>query len=314
MPLVDRYGRLVNYLRICVTEECNFRCIYCHREGEPPSTGPPLEAEAIARVVEVAASLGVERVKLTGGEPLCRRGIEDVVSRIKSVKGIKEVSMTTNGYYLGRMAEELAEAGLDRVNVTVPSLDREKFAYITGVDALERVLEGVEEAVRVGLNPVKLNVPVLRGFNEDCIWELVEYASRVGASAVQLIEYHSPNPSSREFREFHTSLDSIVRELERRAVHKYERELQNRPVYVLEDGIKVEVVRPMFNPSFCAGCRKLRLTADGKLKPCFFRNDNLVDIRHLLDGSADPEGIKRAIVRAVELKKPYFEKEGEDGS
>ena len=306
MPLVDRHGRPIDYLRICVTEDCNFRCIYCHREGEPPDVGPPLSARAIARVVEAAASLGIEKIKLTGGEPLCREDIVEVVSEVKSVKGIEEVSMTTNGYYLRELAGELAEAGLDRVNVTLPSVDRGKFAYITGVDGLERVLSGIEEAISEGLDPVKLNVPILRGINEECVWDVIDYEQRIGVYAVQLIEYHSPDPDSREFQRFHADLDGLLEELEERASRRYERDLQHRPVYVLETGLKVEIVRPMFNPSFCAGCRKLRLTSDGRLKPCFFRNDNLVDLRHLLEGSGDLEEIKEAILRAVYMKEPYF--------
>jgi len=306
LPLVDRHGRPIDYLRICVTEDCNFRCIYCHREGEPPDVGPPLSARAIARVVEAAASLGIEKIKLTGGEPLCREDIVEVVSEVKSVKGIEEVSMTTNGYYLRELAGELAEAGLDRVNVTLPSVDRGKFAYITGVDGLERVLSGIEEAISEGLDPVKLNVPILRGINEECVWDVIDYEQRIGVYAVQLIEYHSPDPDSREFQRFHADLDGLLEELEERASRRYERDLQHRPVYVLETGLKVEIVRPMFNPSFCAGCRKLRLTSDGRLKPCFFRNDNLVDLRHLLEGSGDLEEIKEAILRAVYMKEPYF--------
>ena len=302
--LVDPYGRPVRELRITVTKACNFRCIYCHREGEIPRRPYELSPEEIEQIVRVAVSLGVRRIKLTGGEPLLRQDILEIIRRLSLVVGIEEISLVTNGFYLADMAPELKEAGLSRVNVSLSTLDPAKYRLLTGVDGLSRVLKGIERAVDAELNPVKINYVYLRGLTEDDFWSLAEYAASTGVSVLRVIEYHEPFPLSENFQRFHADLSSLIEELEKASVKKEVRDLQNRPIYYLPSGLAVEVVKPMFNPSFCAACNKLRLTSDGWFKPCLLRCNGLVDaVRGLARG---PEGIRTALLEAVRRRAPFF--------
>ncbi len=307
--LKDPYGRIVDYLRISITQLCNFQCIYCHKEGENYNhKSRELALSDVEKIVKVAAQLGFKKVKITGGEPLVRKDIVEVVRRISCIDGIEDLSLTTNGYFLSNYATKLKKAGLTRVNISLPALNREKFKYITGVDGLPEVLEGIEAAIEAGLEPVKINVPVLKDLNEDEVWRIISYAEKLGVD-VQLIEYHSPDPFSEEYLRFHVSLKPIVKKLEEISVGKVVRPLQARPVYLLRGRIKVELVEPMFNPLFCLNCRKLRVTSDGKFKPCFFRNDNLVDAMYALNGLPEELSFKeleKLFFKAVSLKRPYF--------
>ncbi len=303
--LVDPYGRPVHELRITVTENCNYSCIYCHKEGEYyKHRSKELSVSDIVTIVKVAASLGVRKVKLTGGEPLLRRDIADLISQIASIPGISEVSLVTNGYFLADKARELKEAGLTRVNVTLNTLDSRKYRAITGVDGLEQTLKGIEAAVSEGLNPVKINYVYLKGINEEDFWSIVEYASSVGVSVVRVIEYHEPLPLSRKYARFHADLTHLLESLARVSIRIEKRRLHNRPVYYLPNGVVVEIVKPMFNPNFCAACTKLRLTSDGWLKPCLLRQNGLVDVLAAI--KCGEEAVKRALVEATLKRKPYF--------
>ena len=308
--LKDPYGRVIDHLRISVTRSCNFSCIYCHKEGEDyVHENRELNPVDIEKIVKVAARLGFRKIKITGGEPLVRKDIVEIVERISRIDGIEDLSITTNGYFLSSYAKSFKEAGLTRVNVTLPALDREKFKLITGVDGLLRVLEGIEAALEAGLEPLKINVPILKNLNdEEEVWNIISYAEELKVD-VQLIEYHTPNPLSTAYFKFHTSLNHVIKTLEKNSIKKIIRPLQARPIYLLKSGIKVEVVKPMFNPSFCRFCRKLRITSDGKIKPCFFRNDDLIDLVPVLrnrSGRFTEKELENLIRDAVSIKEPYF--------
>ncbi|MGC8816424.1 MAG: GTP 3',8-cyclase MoaA [Candidatus Hadarchaeum sp.] len=299
---MDRYGRSVNGLRVSVTEACNFNCFYCHREGCPESSRE-MSSEEVGCIIEIAAGFGVEKVKITGGEPLLRRDIVDIVAA--SVKpGIKEVSMTTNGALLSEKAQELAEAGLNRVNISLDTLDAEKFARITHNGSLGKVLDGIDAALEAKLVPIKLNMVLLKGINEDEVDRMIDFAGKRGM-ILQLIELVDLNGA--DFREHHLALEEIERSLAARAtVVRTRRLMQSRKRYLLPNG-EVEVVRPMHNTKFCAHCHRLRLTPDGYLKPCLMRNDNLVDIlSHVREG--DLNGARRAFVEAVRRREPFFKR------
>jgi cyclic pyranopterin phosphate synthase len=304
--LIDRYGRSINGLRISVTENCNFSCFYCHREGCPDSSRE-MTPDEIGDIIRIVSGFGVEKIKITGGEPLLRDDIVDVVAA--SIQpGIKEVSMTTNGVFLPDKAQELSEAGLSRVNISLDTLDAEKFSKITGTDSLPRVLEGIEAALEARLVPVKLNMVVLRGINEKEVDRMIDFASERGM-ILQLIELVDLN--GEDFQAHHMALDEIERDLAARAVAVRTRRLmQSRKRYLLPRG-EVEVVRPMHNTKFCAHCHRLRLTPDGYLKPCLMRNDNLVDIlSHVRAGNLD--GARKAFVEAVERREPYFKRAAQE--
>jgi len=304
--VVDRFGRPVTSVRISLTQRCNLACVYCHREGEEEA-GEEMTVEEIGRIVEAAASLGISKVKLTGGEPLLREDILDIVSTISSTPGVEEVSMTTNGVLLRDMAVELREAGLVRVNVGLPSLREDAYRRICGRGSPDVVVEGVKAAVESGLNPVKVNMVVLKGLNESEVWEMLRFTSTVGA-VLQLIEleYVPGSVDPGVYRELHAPMEPIEEELGRRALEVYVRgDMHNRRRYKLPEG-EVEVVKPMHNREFCMHCRRIRVTSDGKLKPCLMRNDNLVDLLGPLRSGAGLGELRRLFKKAISLREPYF--------
>ncbi len=304
MTIRDNFGRPVENIRISVTQKCNFRCIYCHREGQPPNFTVEMSAEEIERIVRVAASLGVWGVKLTGGEPLLRNDIIEIVQRISGISGIRDVSITTNGFFLAQYADRLKEAGLSRVNVSLDTLNPEKFKAITGVSAHENVVEGIIKAVKAGLNPVKVNMVLLKGINEDEVEDMINFA-RENNLILQIIELERANEDD-FYARYHVDLNHIEEKLRERATKIVVRRMHHRRKYILDGDVEVEIVRPMHNSEFCLHCNRIRLTSDGKLKPCLFRNDNLVDLLGPMRNGAGDEQLKELFIKAVKARKPFF--------
>ena len=302
VPLLDPYGRKVNSLRISITQRCNFDCFFCHQEGEsnPDGEATPEEIEAI---VSIASDLGINKVKLTGGEPLLRNDVVEIVRRISLY--VEEVSMTTNGYSLAKKACELREAGLSRVNVSLHSARPDIFCKIIGKDALPEVRKGIEAALACGLRPVKLNMVVMAGINEGEVPDMIEFSKEVGAT-LQLIEYQPLERGAEEWGRYHYDLRPLELELEARAERIVEREMHRRRQYHLERGGVVEIVRPMHNSQFCEYCTRLRITSDGCLKPCLMRQDNHVEAVSLLRKGASREAIVAAFKEAVARRQPYW--------
>jgi len=302
--LKDDYGRPIENIRMSVTQRCNFKCFYCHGEGQLSNSYVEMSPEEIEFIVKVAASLGVWGVKLTGGEPLLRDDIVEIVRRVSSVPGIKDLSLTTNGFFLKEYARQLREAGLSRVNVSLDTLRAERFKAITGVDAYERVIGGIIEAKNAGLNPIKVNMVLLRGINEDEIDEMINFIRENGL-ILQIIELERPYEDALYMR-YHVSLDDIEGRLKREAKKIIVREMHHRKKYILDNRAEVEVVRPMHNTEFCLHCNRIRLTSDGKLKPCLFRNNNLVDLLSPIRSGADERQLRELFIRAVKMRKPFF--------
>ena len=294
MVLIDSFGRPLLNLRVAITRKCNLHCSYCHREGEESNQREntvEMTVDEIVRIVRVAVGLGISKVKLTGGEPLMRKDVVEIVKGIASLYGLKDLSMTTNGTLLASLANDLRASGLMRVNINLLTVKGEVYNKLTG-GRLEDVLGGVKAAVDVGFYPVKLNMLVLKDVNDDAVPEMMEFA-RVSETILQLIELEPINISNDYYRTYHKPLDDYENMLRQRAVRVETRHrMQNRPIYHLPDS-KVEVVHPIENTAFCTHCTKLRVTSDGKLKPCLMRNDNLVDIlAYLRKGASDIELIE----------------------
>jgi cyclic pyranopterin phosphate synthase len=300
--LTDPYGRNVNSLRISVTQRCDLNCFFCHQEGESNPHGE-MTTEEIEAVVSTAAELGIRKIKLTGGEPLLREDIVEIVGRISP--HVEEASMTTNALHLVEKARELREAGLRRVNVSLHSACPEVFKEITGWDVLPEVEEGIKEALRVGLRPVKLNMVVMRGMNDEEIPRMIEFARDLGVT-LQLIEYQPLEQGVEGWERYHYDLRPLEEELDPRSERIVEREMHRRKQYHLKGGGVVEVVRPMHNSRFCGYCTRLRLTSDGRLKPCLMREDNHVEAVSLLRDGAGREALVAAFREAVSRRAPYW--------
>jgi cyclic pyranopterin phosphate synthase len=306
MVLTDSYGRPLLNLRLAVTKKCNLRCPYCHGEGEERELeqyNGEMTVEEIARTVHVAVGLGISRVKLTGGEPLMRKDIVNIVGKISSILGLKDLSMTSNGVMLEALADELHEAGLRRMNISLPTLDGAVFHKLTG-GAIEGAINGVRAAVEAGLCPVKLNMLILKGINDEAVPGMIEFATRTG-TVLQLIELEPINMSDSFYCANHQSLDLYEEALQQKAIRiETRRFMQNRHVYYLPS-VKVETVRPIENTEFCLHCSRLRVTSDGKLKPCLMRNDNLVDFLTPLRRGASDKELAELFISANQKREPF---------
>ncbi len=301
-PLHDGHGRRISDLRVSVTDRCNFRCQYCM-----PAEGLPwldrkeiLSFEEIARLVTLLVGMGIEDVRLTGGEPLVRRQLPVLVSMLADVDGIRDLSLTTNGYLLESQADALVEAGIHRVNVSVDSLQRDRFFQITRRDALPRVLRGLEAiAAHPEIRPVKVNAVAMRGFTEAEVERFCEFA-RSTAFQVRFIEV-MPLDADRAWTPNSVLAGEELRRMIE-AIHPLE-ELPREPsvtarVFRFADGKgEIGFVNPVSEP-FCADCNRLRLTAEGKLRTCLF-SLNETDLRGPLRNGADDVELERLVREAV---------------
>ena len=307
--MTDTYGRRITDVRIALNSACNLRCLYCHHEGEVVNgciregAGEPLSKEELIEVLTVFQNMGVKTVKLTGGEPTLRKDLADI---IRSVPEGMEISLTTNGTLLKNQAAELKAAGLSRVNISLDTLKRDRYARITGRDLLPDVLEGLQAALDAGLTPVKLNVVLLPGFNDDEIDDFLEFARTHDDVILQFIELMDVHGWADGLLEGERNA-AFAAELEERFKNEAEmvhtRRMHHRRKYMLH-GATAEIVRPMHNLEFCANCNRLRITSDGLLKPCLLRTGNEVSLR-----GKHGDDLVAAIAKAVSNRSPYFTEE-----
>jgi cyclic pyranopterin phosphate synthase len=301
-PLKDGHGRLIGDLRVSVTDRCNFRCQYCM-----PAEGLPwlerselLTFEEIERIVRLFVPLGVRSVRLTGGEPLVRRELPKLIAMLSAIEGLADLSLTTNGYLLARMAEDLVAAGLERINVSLDSLSRDRFFEMTRRDSLAQVLEGLEALERFPqLGPVKVNCVAMRGFTEDEVLPFAELARRKPYQ-VRFIEF-MPLDANRAWSEDRVLTGAEIREMIDR-VHPLE-PVERKPhataqVWRFRDGQgEVGFVNPVSEP-FCADCDRIRLTAEGKLRTCLFSLHE-TDLREPLRAGVGDEELVEVVREAV---------------
>jgi cyclic pyranopterin phosphate synthase len=299
MPLADDFGREVTGVRVSLTDRCNFDCVYCHNEGLGDTRGPmdpqddEMSADEVVRFLEVVEEFDVGSVKFTGGEPMLRDDLEEIVARTPDSM---EVSMTTNGTFLPGRAADLRAAGLARVNVSQDALDPEAFAEITKAGAYDQVLEGVRAAVDAGLDPVKLNMVVFE-HTAGYVEEMVEHVAENDGLRLQLIEY-MPELTGRP--EWHVDIERVHDWLADVADRVERREMHDRRRYWVDGGM-VEIVDPVENPEFCANCGRVRVTHEGYLKGCLNRND---DLRPM--GEMSREEIREAFREVVDNRVPYY--------
>jgi cyclic pyranopterin phosphate synthase len=261
----------------------------------------------IHRIAQVARSIGVRKIRLSGGEPLIRDDIVEIVSKISSI-GFKDVSITTNGTYLDKYADSLVEAGLNRVNVSLDTLNPETYQFITKKDYLEKAKQGIIRAAESGLYPVKVNMVVMKGLNHNEIWDMFHFCQENGA-VLQLIELLKTDncPDNGFIDDYHYNMDDLEEELANMADKVKTRQfMQDRKKYFV-DGGEIEVVKPMDNTQFCKNCTRIRITPEGKLKPCLLRNDNLVDFIEPMRQGKSNEELKKLFLKAIENREPFYD-------
>ena len=265
--------------------------------------------QEIVCIAKIAVDLGIARIKLTGGEPLMRKDLPEIVAAISALPGLRDLSLTTNGLLLGGgMAKRLCDSGLRRVNISLPSLNPETYKKLTG-GVLENALEGVKAALEAGFSPVKLNMVVLKDVNVGDVSDLIEYAGKMGV-VLQLIELDPVNVGDNYYQTHHRSLDEQEAMLRENAMSVEKRPyMHNRLIYHLPN-VTIEVVKPIENTDFCMHCTRMRVTSDGKLKPCLMRNDNLTDILTPIRQGASDQQLKELFQQANKLREPYNKVKG----
>lgn len=274
--LRDSYGRAIRDLRVSLTDRCNFRCFYCLPHGEPPIAPKEqmLSYEEIDYVCDIFVSLGIEKIRLTGGEPMLRRDIETIIQKLGKLKpALHDLALTTNGYFLPERARGLKDAGLDRVTISLDSLKKDVFKRMTGVDVLDKVLAGIAAAKNAGLEPIKINAVIVRGHNEDEVADFAAFA-REHDVKMRFIEF-MPLDSGHEWLRADVVSGKEIRERinERFPLVRVDvaRGSDTSSRYRFADGApgEIGIIAPVTEP-FCGACSRIRLTADGQIRTCLF--------------------------------------------
>jgi cyclic pyranopterin phosphate synthase len=303
-PLIDTFGRIHNNLRISVTDRCNLRCTYCMPEEVAfMDRGELLSFEEIVRFVRVAAPLGIDKIRLTGGEPLMRRELPRLVVMLRELPGIRDIGLTTNGLLLPDQAQAFHDAGLRRINISLDTLDPQQFRQLTRRDGLEKVIDGILAAKSAGFDPIKINAVSIRGVTETQVVPLARFARQHGLQ-MRFIEYMPIGADQWERGKVYFAHE-IMEQLEGHVaplvpVEDYDPRAPAMEFRYTDGGGEVGFIASVSRP-FCASCNRVRLTADGKLRNCLFALDE-VDVKSLLRGGADEEAIAQTIRKNVWAK------------
>jgi cyclic pyranopterin phosphate synthase len=291
MQLADKFGRRITDLRVSVTDRCNFRCVYC-RSANPETHMPVrdlLTWDEYERLVRILVGMGIRKVRVTGGEPLVRAGVEDFIARLKAL-GVEDLSMTTNGYMLAERCDRLVAAGMGRINISLDSLDRQKFERITRTKTFDQVIAGIDAAQASALRPVKVNAVLVRGVNDDEVEAFAAFA-RDRDLIMRFIEFMPLDADRAWSRELFVPGDEVYRRISAQwplVPVAHERSETARKYRFADGRGEIGLISPVSQP-FCGFCSRIRLTADGKLRTCLFSKDDH-DLRSLLrDGSTDRE-------------------------
>lgn len=303
MPLVDKFGRQITDLRVSVTDRCNFRCVYC-RSADPENHMAHhelLEWDEYQRLVGILLGMGIRKVRVTGGEPLVRPGTEDFIARLKGL-GVADLSMTTNGHLLGERLDRLIAAGLDRINISLDSLKREKFERITRTRAFDQVMAGIDAAQNSVLGPVKVNAVLVRGFNDDEVEAFAEFA-RERNLIMRFIEFMPLDADRAWTRDLMVPAAEVHSRIAARwpLVQILHERSETARKYRFADGPgEIGLIAPVTQP-FCGFCSRIRITADGKLRTCLFSKDDH-DLKFLIRGGANDREIGDEILSILAEK------------
>jgi len=301
--LIDTFGRHIDYVRLSVTDRCDLRCVYCMPEGFQDFDIPEhwLNFDEIERVIAVFGQLGVSRIRLTGGEPLVRKGVPELASRLSKLAGIKDLSLSTNAVQLNKHAASLLDAGVSRINVSLDSLQPARFKAITK-GKLEKVIKGLMVAKAVGLSPIKINMVVMKGVNDDEVEDMVDFCIEHGFT-LRFIETMPMGETGVEASDRYVNLQDIRARLEQ----KFDLIPGVMPgggparyVQVAGTEVRIGFITPI-SQHFCDTCNRVRLSAEGTLYMCLGQNDKL-ELRPLLRNGISDEGLKNAILEAIARK------------
>ena len=309
--LVDKFGRTVDYVRLSVTDRCDFRCVYCMPEDMPFLPRKQiLSLEEIYQIALAFTELGVKKIRLTGGEPMVRSDVMSLIGKLGSLPGLEELLLTTNGAQLDKYALPLKEAGLSRINISIDSLDAERFRRISRVGKLEKVLAGIDAAREAGFDRIKLNSVIMRGYNEDEVIPLTDYALRRDID-IAFIEEMPLGEASDHSREETTCSNEWVRgqiEQKYRLINSTAKTAgPSRYVQVVGKKSRIGFISPVSH-NFCEDCNRVRVTVEGRLLLCL-GNEHSVDLREVLrDGASTHDDLKEAIIKSMDLKpeRHYF--------
>jgi cyclic pyranopterin phosphate synthase len=311
--LVDNFGRHIDYVRLWVTDRCDFRCVYCMTED---MTFLPreqvLSLEELFQVAQAFTELGVRKIRLTGGEPIVRSGVMSLFEKLGTLPGLEELLLTTNGSQLDKYAKPLRAAGVNRINISIDSLDADRFKRISRVGKLDKVLQGIDAAIAAGFERIKLNSVIMRGYNEDEVIALADYAIERDIDIdIAFIEEMPLGETSEHDREQTTCSNAWVRE---QIESKYGLADSNaktvgpsRYVSLLDKKSKIELIPPVTH-NFCEDCNRVRVTVEGRLLLCL-GNEHSVDLREILrDPAKDLSDLKLALVKSMDIKpeRHYF--------
>ncbi len=309
--LVDDFSRTISYLRLSLTDRCNLRCLYCVTEDERLGAAGKLphnellSYEELLRIVKVAVAMGIVKLRLTGGEPLLRRDVMSFITRLASIASLHDIRLTTNGVLLARYAEGLQAAGIRKINISLDTLRPHRFMEITGRDCFNAVWRGIEKTLAMGFSPVRINMVVMRGINDD---ELLDFARLVLDTELQVrfIEFMPIGASSHWSQEAFMSADEIMARIEERfgPLIPMDRDKADGPARLFKFGEPAAGILGFISPishHFCDRCNRLRLTSEGRLRSCLL-HDKEVDLKQVVRGGGSDSAIREALLTAIRNK------------
>jgi cyclic pyranopterin phosphate synthase len=308
----DHYNREINYLRVSITDRCNLRCVYCRPKEGISLKGHDdiLRYEDIIRVVSTSVKMGLIKVRLTGGEPLIRRDFVDFAAGLNRIEGLQDISLTTNGILLEKYARGIYDAGIHRINISLDSMNPQKYSQITKGGKLDDVLRGISCADRIGFSPIKINVVVIKGVNDDEILDFVQLAAQ-NPFQVRFIEIMPISEVNVHQPEEYLPTDQLQEEISRHFTLEAingKRNISDGParIFKIQGGLgEIGFINPVSN-HFCATCNRLRLTADGKLRACLLKDEE-IDLKEALARGCDDTELEHLIRSAIDLKPAHHD-------
>jgi GTP 3',8-cyclase len=305
--MLDKFNREINYLRVSITDRCNLHCLYCRPKEGISLQGHEdiLRYEEIIRVVSIAVKMGLVKVRITGGEPLVRRGFIDFIAALKKINGLQDISLTTNGVLLEEFAQKIFDAGVRRINISLDSLNKDKYSYITNGGSLDAVLRGIARAEEVGFAPIKINAVAIKGFNDDEVLDFAQLAVNKPFQ-IRFIELMPVGQANLDYSGDYISAAQLIEKVSEKFDLEQIKNKKNKSdgparIFRMKGGLgEIGFINPV-SGHFCSTCNRLRLTSDGKLRVCLL-NEAEVDLKKALRGNCSDPELERLIRDAVLLK------------